>query len=177
MELINFDNLQEVLEEYAREVRNAYQDRLIKNGRIASGDLLNSIDYHVEKNGTMYEVSLTLEDYWKYVEYDTKPHFPPLDKILEWIMVKPILPRPNDNGDIPTPRQLAYLIGRAMAGKSPNQANTKNPNGGTKGTHDLEDAINEINAKYKDMMIYALHKDMERLMKVAIGGIQGSMPS
>lgn len=165
MELINLTNVMATLEEYGQEVRNLYQDNLIKSGRIASGGLLNSVEYQVVVNGQGYEVQLRLEDYWKYVEYDTKPHFPPLDKILRWIMVKPILPRPNDRGEIPTPKQLAYLIGRAISEH------------GTKGTHDMRDAIDEVNARYKDKLVIALHDDLETIMKVVVGGIQGRVPT
>ena len=38
---------------------------------------------------------------------------PPLNKIIEWIKVKPILPRAN-KGKLPTDKQLAFLIGRSI---------------------------------------------------------------
>lgn len=164
MELINLENVFSTLEEYAREVRNKYQDNLITNNRIASGNLLNSVEYQVVYNGVEYEVQLRLQDYWKYIEYGTRPHFPPMDKILEWVMVKPVLPRPDANGRIPTPKQLAYLIARKISRK------------GTEGSHDLEDAITEINERYRDKLVYSLQKDMSVLMKVIVGEIRGVMP-
>lgn len=164
MELINLNNVMAVLEEYGQEVRNEYQDNLIKSGRIATGDLLNSVEYRVETNGQVYEVKLTLEDYWKYVEDGTRPHWPPMDKILEWITAKPVIPRPDDRGIKPTPRQLAYLIGRKISEV------------GTEGSDDLQRAIDTINAKYRDKLVYALSQDMEVIMKVIVGGIQGRMP-
>jgi hypothetical protein len=165
MELINFDNLMAVLEEYAQEVRNLYQDNLIRNDRIATGDLLNSIDYQVQFNGVAYEVQLKLEDYWKYVEEDTKPHWPPVNKILEWISAKPIIPKADDRGRIPTPKQLAFLIGRKISRV------------GTEGSHDLKDAIEVINARYRDKIVYAIGQDTQVLTKVILGGIKGSVPS
>lgn len=165
MELINFDNLMAVLEEYGQAVRNLYQDNLIRNDRIATGDLLNSIDYQVQFNGVAYEVQLKLEEYWKYVEEDTKPHWPPVNKILEWISAKPIIPKPDDRGRIPTPRQLAYLIGRKISKV------------GTEGSHDLKDAIEVINARYRDKIVYAIGQDTQVLTKVILGGIKGSVPS
>ena len=163
MELINLNNVMEVLEQYAQEVRNRYQDRLIQDDRIASGDLLNSVEYQVVRNGMTYEVQLRLEDYWKYVEYGTKPHFPPMDKILEWIRVKPVLPRPNENGDLPTPQQLAFLIARSISEH------------GTEGTEDLEETLLDINQRYKDKLVIALHQDMDTIMKVIVGEIKGSL--
>lgn len=163
MELINLNNVMEVLEQYAQEVRNTYQDKLIQDDRIASGDLLNSVEYQVVRNGMTYEVQLRLEDYWKYVEYGTKPHFPPMDKILEWIRVKPVLPRPNENGDLPTPQQLAFLIARSISEH------------GTEGTEDLEETLLDINQRYKDKLVIALHQDMDTIMKVIVGEIKGSL--
>ena len=157
MELIDLNNLMAVLEEYGNEVRNLYQDKLIQNDRIATGELLNNVESQVVVNGQTYEVQLThLQEYWKYIENGTKPHFPPMDKILEWIMVKPVLPRPNDDGDLPTPRQLAYLIAREIS------------ENGTEGTHDLQDAIQEVNAKYRQRIAEALGHDMEFYIRKVI---------
>lgn len=176
MELINFDNVREVLEQYAQEVRNTYQDNLIKNDRIVSGDLLNSVEYNVAFNGVAYEVQLKLRDYWKYLEYGiqgkknpsspfSNPGWKAYPFILNWVTVKPVIPRPLSNGKLPTPKQLAFLITRSRAEK------------GSEPGEELKDAIEAVNAKYKDKLIIALHKDMETLMKVALGEIQGQVPT
>ena len=164
MELINLSHVMATLEEYAQEVRNQYQDNLILDDRIASGELLNSVEYQIVQNGMVYEVQLRLQDYWKYVEYGTKPHFPPVDKILEWVMVKPVIPRPNDEGDIPTPKQLAFLIARKISEH------------GTDGSEALEEAILDVNQKFKDKLIIALQQDMDVIMKVIVGDFQGHVP-
>ena len=163
MELVTLDNLKAVLEEYGQAVRNLYQDNLILHDRIASGDLLNSVEFRVVEGDHTYEVQLTLAEYWKFVEYDTKPHWPPVAAILEWIRVKPVLPRPDDKGRIPTPQQLAFLIGRKIARE------------GTKGSHDLATSIEAINAQFKDKIIYALSADTTQIMKILIGEIRGAL--
>ena len=174
MELINLSHVMATLEEYAQEVRNKYQDNLILDDRIASGELLNSVEYQIVQNGQVYEVQLRLQDYWKYVERGVKgeknstspyenPGWKAFPHILKWISVKPVIPRPNDNGDIPTPKQLAYLITRSLV---------KN---GTEGSNDLEDAIEDINAKYKEKFVIALQQDMEVLMKVIVGNFSGKI--
>lgn len=81
----------------------------------ASGKLSKSIKGVVKMKGKYITISISLEDYWKYIEYGTKPHFPPIDAIRKWIKVKPILPRPLANGKLPTENQLAYLIGRKIS--------------------------------------------------------------
>lgn len=91
------------------------KDTIANNCSNASGKLSQSIKGKVKQNGKWLEVSISLEDYWKYIEYGTKPHFPPVDKIKEWIRVKPILPRPLSNGKLPTENQLAFLIGRKIS--------------------------------------------------------------
>lgn len=163
MELINLEHVRGVLEEYAQAVRNLYQDNLIRSDRIASGDLLNSVEYRVIQDGTEYEVQLSLAEYWKYVEYDTKPHWPPVSAIREWIRVKPVLPRPDANGRIPTPQSLAFLIGRKISRE------------GTEGSHDLERAIDAVNREYRDKLVIALSQDTDTLMKVIVGEIRGSL--
>lgn len=176
MELINLENVMATLEEYAQEVRNKYQDRLINNDRIATGKLLNSVEYQVVFNGVEYEVQLTLEKYWKYLEYGlpgrenhkspfSNPGWKAYPFILNWIKVKPVLPRPGKNGKLPSQKSLAFLITRAIA---------KN---GTKPGNELKSALFEVNQRYKEKLIYALQKDMSVLMKVMIGGIQGERPT
>lgn len=141
------DNLRAVLEEYGVAVRNLYQDRLILHDRIASGDLLNSVEAHVEYDGRAFEVQLDLLSYWRYIEMDTEPHWPPPSAILKWIQIKPVIPRPLKNGKLPTPQQLAYLIGRKIAEK------------GTKGIPDLTDSVEDMNRQFKDRIAAALAAD------------------
>lgn len=145
--LFDTSNLYAVLQEYGVEVRNRYQDRLILHDRIASGDLLNSLESHVEVNGTTYEVQLDLASYWRYIEMDTAPHWPPRDAILKWIQVKPVLPRPMKNGKLPTPEQLTFLIQRKIAVF------------GTEGKPDLTDTVEEMNKAFQERIAAALAAD------------------
>lgn len=149
-ELIDFEELRKVLEDLANDVAEAYKDELTRHDHIASRKLIDSIKTQVVVGENAYEVTMTLEDYWKYVEYDTRPHFPPVNAILKWIEVKPVIPRPDANGRIPTPKQLAYLIGRKIA------------NEGTEGTHDLQKSKDNIIPWYKEKISAALGRDMER---------------
>lgn len=158
-DLFNPEALLEVLQDLARDVREGYADTLERNGRRASGTLIDSLSTTIEVRGTTYTVWLNLADYWKYVEYDTKAHWPPREAILRWIKVKPIIPRPDAKGRIPKPETLAFLIGRAMAGKSPNQPFLKNPQGGTTGTHDLAKTLDAVLPVYEERLLEALHRD------------------
>lgn len=174
MELIKLENVMATLEEYANKVRNEYQDNLIRSDRIAAGGLLNDVEYLVEQNGMEYEVKLCLKEYWKYVEEGVKgdrnptspyknPGWGAFPHILDWISVKPVLPKPLADGKLPNQKQLAYLITRSIVKE------------GTQGSKDLQNALATINAKYKDKMVYALQEDLEQIMKVMITDFQGSI--
>lgn len=89
-----------------------YKQELQKNK--ATGTLANTASYMTKFDGKYLTISLNLQYYWKYVEDGTKPHFPPIEDILQWIKVKPVLPRKN-NGKLPTQKQLAYLISRKIS--------------------------------------------------------------
>lgn len=155
-ELIDFSTLQDVLQSLAKDVGEGYKEELARNGRkTREQTLINSVKAEMRVNGTDYEVVLSLKDYWKYVENDTKPHWPPYDpdkktfpNILRWIQIKPIIPRPDVNGRIPTEKQLAFLISRKIAEE------------GTKGSHDLEKTKDAIIPFYVDRIAQALRTDV-----------------
>ena len=125
----DFPTLKQVLEEYGRAVAEQYKANLRESGHGTQEDhLINSIETAVTMDDRSFKVVMDLNKYWKYLEEGTPPHWPPVDAIRTWISYKPVLPRPGKDGRLPTPNQLAYLIGRKIATV------------GTEGTHDLEDA-------------------------------------
>lgn len=145
--LFNPANLLLVLEDLAKDIRENYKEHLELHDRIASGELLNSVSTTVEVNGTTYSVWISLADYWKYVENDTKPHWPPKAAIDRWIEIKPVIPRPGKDGRIPTPEQLSFLIRRKIATV------------GTKGSHDLRDTERAVLPFYEERLLEALERD------------------
>ena len=153
MELVELNELRQVLEDFAKDIRERYRDVLMQNDHVASHDLVNSVTTRVDMNGSAFEVIMTLKDYWKYVEEDTRPHFPPPSAILRWIEIKPVIPRPDAYGRIPTPKQLSYLIARKISIE------------GTKGTHDLAQTKDDILTWYRDRISQALGHDMEAYIR------------
>lgn len=116
-ELIDWTELQQVLQEYADEAQEMYKYQISIGGKNASRKLIDNVTSQLVVNETSYVVTLRLQEYWKYIEKGRKAgKFPPVDAILNWILVKPILPRPNANGEIEKlrPKQLAFLIGRKI---------------------------------------------------------------
>lgn len=153
----DFPNLRAVLEEYAVALRNAYQDNLIRSERIATGGLLNSIEARVSTDGDgVWTVSLILAEWWKWVEDDTRPHWPPPGALIPWIRAKPVIPRPDDRGRIPSEKSLDYLIRRKIAKE------------GTRGTHDLENAENALQAEWMPRIQRALIQDASEGLRVYI---------
>lgn len=148
--LIDLPHVQAVMEEMAIAIRNEYQDNLIRNDRIASGDLLNNIEYEITRGDFTYTIYVKMKDYWYYVENGRKAgKWPPIDNILNWIRVKPVLPRPNAKGKLPTPQQLAFLIARKIGEE------------GTQGTQDLRKATDTIWDTFEDRLYEAIDEDVD----------------
>lgn len=151
--LTQFPNLMRVLHEYGKRAEAYYRDELIKKGKNASFTLLDSVHYQVQHDGRNFEVSLNLEDYWKYIESGRKPgSFPPPSAILSWIKVKPIVPKVDSNGKLPTQKQLAYLIGRKIATE------------GIEPTPVMKDALTKLNAEMEEAINKAIDQDIESIM-------------
>ena len=94
--------------------------------------------------------SISLASYWKYVEYGRKPgKMPPVSKILEWVRVKPDLPRPRNNAKPPTDAQLAFLIARKIG------------RDGIKPGNQLEEALNIVWMKHKKDISDAISADLQ----------------
>ena len=148
--LIDLPHVQAVMEEMAIAIRNEYQDNLIRNDRIASGNLLNNIEYEVTRGDFTYTIYVKMRDYWYYVENGRKAgKWPPIQNILDWIKIKPVLPRPNAEGKLPTPQQLAFLIARKIGEE------------GTQGTQDLRKATDTIWDTFEDRLYEAIDEDVD----------------
>lgn len=172
---LSFTNTLNALAEYREAIVYSYGNKLLDNDHFSSGkladSLLKNLDYEIQVGENKFEVSLSLEDYWKYVEYDTPAHWPPINKILDWIKVKPVIPYSTYDGKLPTQEQLAFLIGRSIAGESPNQSELKNPHGGTIGTHDLERTLDELNDEYMVKISEAVTKDVSDAVAAILSGL------
>lgn len=152
--LIDFPKTSEVLERYGREFIELYKLNLANSGRTASGGLVDSLRYNVVLDNTTFAVDITLRDYWKYIEDGTRPHWPPVSAIRQWIDIKPVIPRPFDNGKLPSPDQLAFLIARKIS------------NEGTQGINDFERANNELFEQMQMSIAEAVTEDLERQVEL-----------
>lgn len=170
MEDNQFTNLMAVLDEYGNAFRNLYQDKLINEDKIATGDLLNSVEYRVSVDGTAYEVVLHLENYWKYIETGRPQgsRMPPPSAILEWINAKPVVPRPDDKGRVPTPTQLSWAIAKGIKKRT--------DAGPIPGTPIMAETAAELNAAYRPRIAAAFKADTLQLLRLsAFGGISSQL--
>lgn len=110
-----FPTLLEVLNAYGQTLVEKYREELIDGDHIATSNLFNSVRSQVTVNGQSFVVEFVMPLYGEFLEQGTKPHFPPLNAIEDWIHVKKIVPRRDDQGRLPTEKQLAFLIARKIS--------------------------------------------------------------
>jgi hypothetical protein len=165
--LINFENTERALMEYRDAVVNLYRSNLLREDHVATHRLMDNIQYVFTQGNDSIEVSLMLKDYWKYVEYDTRPHFPPIGNgdpdtgILNWVRVKRLVDKARPyNGKLPTEKQLAYLIARKISRE------------GTKGTHDLQEALDQVDRQFEGKIGEAIGKDLNNVLVSILSRLQ-----
>ena len=159
--LIRLNNLRQVLLEVAKDAQETYRYQIALGGHNASHALADSAKAYVEHSGTLYEVKIDLLEYWKYIEggsqgTESSPagavwpaHFPPPWAIEKWINVKPIIPQPMENGNLPSPKQLSYMIAHSIEKR------------GIEPFPALETTIEDIFQKWNEKIAEAWQKDVE----------------
>lgn len=152
---LTFNNLQQALDDFTKDVAETYRGLLLRDGKNATGELISSIKPMTPSldNGT-FQCSLSLAPHWKYVENGRKAgKFPPIDNILEWVKAKPQLARPNrlDRKEL-APKQLAFLVARKIATK------------GIQPGNQLEEALDIVYARWKDRIDAAITADIESIL-------------
>ena len=138
----------------ATELLGAYKEALEPSK--ASGNLVNSSKVTVDYDGRYFNIYFEIQDYWKYVENGTQPHFPPVSAIEEWIRVKQLVPQAI-NGRVPSTKGLAYMIARKISreGTQGNQA--------LNSVLDSSDAIIDKMVEFiTDQMEKEIDKDVEQ---------------
>lgn len=160
-ELIEFTELQKVLQDLADDIKENYKEHLEYNDRYTrKHKLIDSVKTQVVVGEKAFEVTMSLEEYWKYVEEGVRgarnmaspynnPGWKAYPHILRWIDIKPVIPRPLSSGRLPTPKQLGFLITRSIV------------ENGTQGTHDLQKVKDGVIPWYREKISQALGHDME----------------
>lgn len=110
-----YNNLRKVLNEFGQAFINLVADKIIEADGIATGEMLNTLDFDVRQEGGHFTVYLEHTDYFPYYDQGTEPHWPPKEPIIQWVQNKPIYPDADANGNLPTVEELAFLISRKIA--------------------------------------------------------------
>ena len=166
----DFTNLFNTLNEYCEKFKDLYVENLKNDDRVASGQLINNVKTEVKAGNDTFEVVLQVADYYQWLENGRKAgKFPPVDAILDWIKVKNILPTPDKNGKLPTEKQLAFLIGRAI------KENGTIKDKGYDGGHYVKKTMEALNTEYINRLHEALQKDFDEYSIKIWNGIDKNM--
>ena len=138
------EHLEKVLNEFGLEFKQQVRDKIYAENAVATGGLLNSIDYELEKaDDGSYTLYLTHADYFHYVNENTRPHFPPIMPIIQWVLDKPLAT------DLPEVKSIAYAVQWKISEE------------GTKGHYFFEATLNGLMEKYYPKIVDAIYADIE----------------
>lgn len=161
MELIQWTHTEAVLKEYALTAEELYKDRLLQDGRVATGELMDSVSCRIAYGNTTIAVDMDLLAYWKYIEFDTKPHFPPHLPIFKWVQAKRLLPRNDKTGKIRTRgknKGIPYTREDMEHSKAWAVQHTI-AKYGTKGKDTLAQSVRDLNEQYEQRIVDAVALD------------------
>lgn len=153
---LTFNNLQTTLNAFIDDFVSTYKSLLIRDNKKATGNLVSSIKpLKIDFTNNKMQGTIDIASYWKYVEYGRRPgKFPPVNKILDWIKVKPVIPRPLNGLKPPTEAQLAFLISRKIARE------------GIKPGNQYEEALNISWTKNEKNISDAISKDLNEAIDI-----------
>lgn len=114
----DFKHTMKVLNDFGNFIITNYK-RQLEDEEISNGELYKTISYNVSTTTGGWLISVSLANYWKYVEYGRRPgKMPPLSAIENWINVKQIIPHSitlkSGKTVVPTIPQLSFLIARKI---------------------------------------------------------------
>ena len=114
----DFKHTMKALNDFGNFIITTYKSQL-EAEKMNNGELYSTISYSVSTGTGGWVISVSLEKYWKYIEYGRRPgKMPPLDVIEKWIDVKQIKPHSmtlkSGKTVIPKPSKLPFLIARSI---------------------------------------------------------------
>lgn len=142
--------------EWAQLVVTNAKSILLRNKKIATGALYNSVKYNVSTQG---KITFTFAEEGKYVQSGRRKgaRYPPPGPILKWIKVKGIKGRDRTTGRFITDKSLTFLIQRGIS---------KN---GIKPVPFMNDAIKMSQQQLKTKLQQSVNKALVRRLKAAAG--------
>lgn len=142
-------NVKRVLEIYAERFERVYTDKFLEN---YYPEFINGITTTTYIKQNEYGITMKLADYWKWIENGRGPgKFPPVDRMISWVERKIPSPTPIQTASgtrIPTPNQLAFLVGRKISRE------------GVEGKHYLSETIEELSESFLNDIKEAIAEDI-----------------
>lgn len=115
-----FKHTMKALSDFGQFIVDNYKSQL-EAEHMNNGELYKTISYSVSTVNSGWVISVSLADYWKYIENGRRAgaKMPPLPAIENWIRVKQIIPHSmtlkSGKTVIPTIPQLSFLIARSIS--------------------------------------------------------------
>ena len=115
----DFRHTMKALNDFGNFIITNYKSQL-EAEQMNNGELYRTISYSVSTGTGGWVISVSLADYWKYIENGRRAgaKMPPVSAIENWIKVKQIIPHSmtlkSGKTVIPTIPQLSFLIARSI---------------------------------------------------------------
>ena len=146
---------EKILRDYCEEALNLLKNMLVERGHVYTGDLVNNMFYNIVIDDEHIEAYLLVEDYFKYLDEGIEPAgkygnpgWKAFPFIMEWVEKKPVIPK-DDNGKLPTVKQLSAMITRKLA------EDGREPEGMR------EELLRTLQEKYLPLVEEAMRQDIE----------------
>lgn len=116
----DFKHTMKALNDFGNFIITNYKSQL-EAEQMNNGELYSTISYSVSTVSSGWVISVSLADYWKYIENGRRAgaKMPPVSAIENWIKVKQIVPHSmtlkSGKTVIPTIPQLSFLIARSIS--------------------------------------------------------------
>jgi hypothetical protein len=109
---LDYRNLKKQLEALGREYIAELTKQLISADKVASGNLINSLDYEVLETVDGLILRILSDEYLKWVDEGRRPgKRPPQKAILKWVKMRNIVIKKQK------PEQTAFIIARSIGKK------------------------------------------------------------
>lgn len=113
------ESVHEVLQTYGTAIVDSIKEKLIAQGKHASGNLLGSINFKIVKLDGVLSLQISAADYLQWVETGrSSGTYPNLNNILKWIQAKGIqnrgIPAKSKVSVLERQKQLAFSISRKI---------------------------------------------------------------
>ena len=115
----DFKHTMKALNDFGNFIITNYKSQL-EAEQMTNGELYKKISYSVSTDNSGWVISVSLADYWKYIENGRRAgaKMPPVSAIENWINVKQIVPHSmtlkSGKTVVPTIPQLSFLIARSI---------------------------------------------------------------